>query len=230
MTRSWKYRRRGCWFWRQAVLVSWWIMSSEPRAACACSLLHGKFPSTSAILLRTHWNVIAAFAVHGIEPTGVEVLLLFLVTCILIVWRNAGSVHARRHLANSRCNNLWHGVIPNAWLNFPEGVGKSWNAWDTSRVGTAYIRHGVAADQERHQRLENYQRSESEHRRASESERGKKKCVLCTSLCRQLWLCHRHLESSWICSLLIEIYCEIVWNSQNFHRCYPRYCTAVNDI
>ena len=37
---------------------------------------------------------------------------------------------------------------------------------------------------------------ESEHWRASESEQGKRKCVLSTSLCRQLGLCHCHLGSS----------------------------------
>ena len=35
-------------------------------------------------------------------------------------------------------------------------------------------------------------------------ERQKKKRVLSTSLCRQLWLCHRHLGSSWSCSLLYQ--------------------------
>ena len=42
---------------------------------------------------------------------SVRALLLFLVTCILIVWLNAGSVHVMRHLADSRYSNLCDGVI-----------------------------------------------------------------------------------------------------------------------
>ena len=83
---------------------------------------------------------------------GVRALLLFLVTCILTAWCDAGNVHVIRHLADSRYSNLWDGVIWGAWLNFLEGVGKSWNAQDTSRFGTAYIRRREASENQ--QRLQ----------------------------------------------------------------------------
>ena len=79
----------------------------------------------------------------SVKPT----LLLFSVTCILTVWCNARTVHVMRHLADKRYSNLWDEVISNAWLNILEGVWKNWKSWDPSRLGAAYIRHGVAADQ-----------------------------------------------------------------------------------
>ena len=118
----------------------------------------------------------------------------------MYVWCNARNVHVRGHLADERYSNLWDGVISNAWLNILEGVWKNWKSWDPSRLGAAYIRHGVAADREKNQK-----RLEWENIRESR----KKKRVLSTSLCRQLWLCHRHLGTSCSCSLLYQ---DLLWD------------------
>ena len=69
------------------------------------------------------------------------------------------------------------------------------------------IRHGVAADREKNQ-----QRLEKDNiRECQRVSEGEKKRVLSTStsLCRQLWLCYRHLGSSWICGLLYQ---DLLWD------------------
>ena len=109
---------------------------------------------------------------------GVRVLLLFSVMCILTAWCNARNVHVMRHLADSRYSNLWDGVVSNAWLNVLEGVWKNWKSWDTSRVGAAYIRHGVAAEREKNQ--QRWERENiGERQRASEGRRN----VCCLRAC-----------------------------------------------
>ena len=59
-------------------------------------------------------------------------------------------------------------------------------------------------------------REEREERRTRRDSSGenireyrKKKRVLSTSLCRQLWSCHRHLWTSWSCSLLDQ---DLLWD------------------
>ena len=126
---------------------------------------------------------------------GVRVLLLFLVTCIVTAWCNARNVHVMRHLADSRYSNLWDGVISKAWLNILEGVWKNWKSWDQS-WGCLYKAWSCSRSRE--------EPAEIRERENIGERQKKKRGVLSTSLCRQLWLCHRHLGSSWSCSLLYQ--------------------------
>ena len=122
-------------------------------------------------------------------------LLLFLVTCM----------HDAMQAMCMLCA-IWRTVtggtkdLKNAWLNVRKGVWKNWKSWDTWKLGAACIRHGVAANREKNQQRLG---------RENIGERQKEKRVLSTSLCRQLWLCHRRLGSSWSYRLFYQ---DLLWD------------------
>ena len=51
----------------------------------------------------------------------------------------------------------------------------------------------------------------------------KKKRVPSTSLCRQLWPCHRHLWTSWSCSLLYQ---DLLWDRAKLLGFPPPFCAT----
>ena len=86
---------------------------------------------------------------------------------------------------------VWLSDFESAWLNFLESIRGHWNAW-LPDLGLCI--KGVELQPGRERNIRDHQRA-SESIREWESRRD----VLTTSLCREVWPCHRHLKSV-VCS------------------------------
>ena len=152
-----------------------------------------------------------------------KALLLFLVTCmrdvmhavcmLCAVWRTTDTVI---------CGTEWFQMHDWTFRKVCERTRNSETLPDLELlIYKAWSCHWSREEKKNQKRLEWENIRESQ----------KKKRVPSTSLCRQMWPCHRHLWTSWSCSLLY-LPRSTVGSSETPRTSTTvlRYCTAVNNI